>query len=296
MHQRRACRKLEERFLELRRDRTSGANRFKKDEAIDIQQFVSKVNSEYKDRFEEGTFHELWAFARQRHLAYTKEQEGDLIQFIQESLGLEVVADEDGTLGVEILDHSAGQYRFKRGRQHAIERKQREGFQDKAAAVERFESLASKRSIRSEEGGTSSFHPIGITSPQEKFSGCSLAEIDDDAGSECSEAMRLAFEPTPITPKSAAKSCRPASMGRPPSPALSRASAASASTASATLARGTSSARFGATTGGGEEDPVGDGAKKRRKTSKECILETTQSLLEKTSEDFGPPWTRNRRL
>ena len=61
---------LDGKFLDLRRDRVSGENVHNEDEVIDAKLFCSKSKTTFQERFEEGTFHELWSFCKIRKLPF----------------------------------------------------------------------------------------------------------------------------------------------------------------------------------------------------------------------------------
>lgn len=145
--ERRKCAALDEKYDSLRKDRTSGENQFKDEEMIDVKAFIAKQDKDYSDRFEEGTFHELWSFVKRRRLDFDPEVEGDqekAMEYIEKELNMEIVVDDDGVCGVEILDHEPGQYRFKRGRESSTSMRKEEHHRNKAEAKERFQQLQSK--------------------------------------------------------------------------------------------------------------------------------------------------------
>ena len=137
-------RAVDDKFAEFRGARVRGENSYSKADKLDVKTLVSKQSSDYVDRYEEGSFVELWVFARQRGLKFGKRQTRELTEYVQETLGMNVKSDDDGTVGVEILDHNKGQYRFRRGiRNEAVIEKQ-EQYDNKHLANDRFQMLAGK--------------------------------------------------------------------------------------------------------------------------------------------------------
>jgi len=283
---RKQCTELDERFLVLRRDRASGENKHKNEEKIDVARYVEKIKSKYKDRFEEGTFHRLWSFARMRRLPYKEGeagQEAALTRYVEETLGLTVVEDEDGNRGVEILDHAEGQYRFKRGKRTEIADKRQEKLEDKLLAKERFDVLSSKMGENLSMVG----HMPGRPSASDEKSELHLT-VDDDAASVASSMHSSKCVVSTTSPGPAASDATtvpgvPASVrGGGGSVALTRANS------SASLGQHATEQKEGVGAPGAD---AAAGAKKRRKTSHEFVMETAVTLLKKT--EFDMAWEKH---
>lgn len=141
--ERRASRAVDDRFTELRADKVRGEKKFHKDEAVDVKRLAEKKKSTFDERYEEGTFYELRAYARKCGLDDFAD-DSDLIQHLQDKFGLQVREDADGTLGVEVVDQDASQYRFKRGRRAEASTIKRESYTDKRTEAERVSDWASQ--------------------------------------------------------------------------------------------------------------------------------------------------------
>ncbi len=106
---------------------------------IDVQALIEKTTRDFNDRYTEGTFTELSAFCEQRRLKYAPpsdaEEHFELLAYIQDKLNLTVAPDKDGIVGVEILDHNPGQYRFRRGVSDSVASKKTEVYQPGAVAA-----------------------------------------------------------------------------------------------------------------------------------------------------------------
>ena len=70
--QRNKCRALDDRFTELRVDRVTGEGKSNQDSQVDVEPLLNNDDETYSDRFEEGTFHESWAFAEKRRLQFKR--------------------------------------------------------------------------------------------------------------------------------------------------------------------------------------------------------------------------------
>lgn len=109
---------------------------------VDVAALVKKSNKAFKEDFEEGTFQRLEAFARQRNLAHFPV---DMLKaHIEHKLGLEVIEDEYGNVGVDIPDQNDGEYRWKRGRKKAVGTAKHESYTSKETAEERYQNLLDK--------------------------------------------------------------------------------------------------------------------------------------------------------
>ena len=174
IEQRKACKRLDERFLELRRDRVSGQNLYKREEIIDVSHFIKTVDTDFQYMYQEGTFHELWAFARQRRLPFEQGKAGHQEALVAHlgTLGLTVATDRDGVPGVEILDHNPGQYRFKRGKSTQVQAVKREAFEDKDLARDRCENLQAKHGFTSTLG-----LPAAVPLAQDRRSYCQIVHV-----------------------------------------------------------------------------------------------------------------------
>lgn len=72
LENRKQSKTLDEKFLELRRARACG-DKYKhksEEDVVDVERFISKDKPQYDDRYESGTFYELWSFAKLRRLPF----------------------------------------------------------------------------------------------------------------------------------------------------------------------------------------------------------------------------------
>jgi hypothetical protein len=76
-------RAVDDKFSELRGERVRGEVSYSKAEKLDVKTLVSKQSSDYVDRYEEGSFVELWAFAHQRGLKFGKQQTRELTEYVR---------------------------------------------------------------------------------------------------------------------------------------------------------------------------------------------------------------------
>ena len=196
---RRKCIQLDNKFCDLRRATVRGEGKYvQKAEVVDYKQFVESIEKVFDDRYEEGLFTELWAFARNRNLADRFQgNEGGLVEYLQESLGLTVTKDKAGIVGVEVLDHQAGSYRFRRGASSQVVKRKTETADGKEDANERFEMKKAKMASRVGSGlpSTRGFQQHGVPD------GVHPENDDDDAcdpptptlepaDEQCSESMK----------------------------------------------------------------------------------------------------------
>lgn len=164
---RKDSRALDDRYHELRADRVRGENQYKSAEQVDVQSYVKKSRAQFNELFQEGTFHELWAFAALRRLPFDHKRDGDeerLKQHITEQLRMDVVQDAQGVWGVEVLDHGTGQYRFRRGLADKVERTKREQYDNKDMERERVAMLNQKQQ---DAGG--GWRPLSLHGHQDGF-------------------------------------------------------------------------------------------------------------------------------
>eukprot|EP00428_Durinskia_dybowskii_P010576 CAMPEP_0170310330 /NCGR_PEP_ID=MMETSP0116_2-20130129/55649_1 /TAXON_ID=400756 /ORGANISM="Durinskia baltica, Strain CSIRO CS-38" /LENGTH=80 /DNA_ID=CAMNT_0010562601 /DNA_START=60 /DNA_END=298 /DNA_ORIENTATION=- len=64
-------RSLDDKFHDLRGERVRGETMYKHEEKVDVAAYVSKSKRQFVQRYEEGTFFELTAFAAKRGIKYS---------------------------------------------------------------------------------------------------------------------------------------------------------------------------------------------------------------------------------
>eukprot|EP00959_Pyramimonas_sp_CCMP1952_P132196 2764121-Pyramimonas_sp.AAC.1 len=79
MQKRQENQDLDNHYYDLRRDRASGGTKFKDQQKMKVDQWVSKRKEEFDEDFIEGTWMELYAFADQRRIQGFK-NEDDLVE------------------------------------------------------------------------------------------------------------------------------------------------------------------------------------------------------------------------
>ena len=183
---------------------------------------------------------------------------------------MEVKEDPDGLLGVEVLDQSSGQYRFKRGMKDSVKLVKREGYADDSGGVckERFEQLKNKHS--QQFGGILARRGCeqhGVRSPSPQHS----ARAFDSA-----HEPRLALTETPSVSTASGSSVRGGGTCTSGGPKQS------ASPGSGSSVRGGRTC-----TSGGK--PLDDSAKKKRWSTSEVTIEAAQALLDKTENETTWP-------
>ena len=107
---------------------------------------MQKKEQQFEQEFETGSFCELWAFARKRHLdqKFKPDEEDALTDYIKEQLGMIVREDDNGILGVDTPDQGVGEYRYKRGRGSEVSKMVNHKVDDKGKLDERFEGMCDK--------------------------------------------------------------------------------------------------------------------------------------------------------
>lgn len=128
--------------LHVRGKRVRGEDKGSKVTKVDLALIVKKSDKAFKENFEEGTFQRIEAFAKQRKLEHLPIQL--LKAHIEYKLGLEVVEDEYGNVGVNIPDQNEGAYRWRRGRKATVGASKNETYDTKEAAAERYQNLLDK--------------------------------------------------------------------------------------------------------------------------------------------------------
>ena len=96
----RQTREVEDKCVELRIARVRGYDSYARTEFVDCDTIVKKNEADYDDRYEEGTFTELWAWARKRNLKFSRPDEEDLLKEHVRSLGFNLTQDKAGVVGV----------------------------------------------------------------------------------------------------------------------------------------------------------------------------------------------------
>ena len=306
---RKSCRPLDDKFTELRLDRQSGEKKFQDQEEVDTEKFIDKVKESFHDRFEEGTFHEIWSFAGKRNLKY--DNEADLIDHIESKLGMNVVEDEEGNLGVEILDHDPGQYRFRRGRGERRKMVKREKYGKEAdpIAKERFEQGRAKLEAnataqnvgflslqgRQEAWAQGPVHSEDEADAQAQSCGSkastSRALRGLLAGSDTQESGAAGYHPSSHSRASTPSAHGAGSVSTPPPPV---ASIARPCLSSQKQLADKSSAR--SNTGSVTADEEGPGRKKRR-CAAEHVIDSATELFKSAQERWSWPaqWENKNR-
>ena len=238
--------------------------------------------------------------------------EADLEDHVTNKLNLEIVTDEDGVKGVEIVDSNAGTYRFKRARLLRVSKGGHEVYEDKGVAEERYADLAAKQALRvgggraeipgllASDDGVKLLHvgrfcPAALEGPEVARA---RSVADDESSSDVADSSTADGHDA-----SAVGSVVQSSQTPPLSAPVLRQSAA----VPAESSRGRSSAperkRPHSVVASSSPDG-GDGStcgrqKKRRRGNAEFVKETAQQLLDSTesSMDFSGHWqsaTRRR--
>lgn len=145
---------VDDKFTELRAGRVRGETMYQFAENVEIEKLVKRSHRDFAERYVEGTFTSLRAFCAQRGLEYPDSDDEDgyenLVHHIKSKLRLTVTKDKDGTVGVEVLDHQPGQYRFRRGQGDQVSTTKNERFDHDAKvgndlAKDRHRELAQKQ-------------------------------------------------------------------------------------------------------------------------------------------------------
>ena len=286
LEKRRACPALDEKFFELRRDRISGEGKYQHQETIDVERFIEKTSSHYDDRFEEGTFHELWSFAESRRLPFKRGQEGELIQHIEEKLDKRVIEDEDGVVGVEIMDSPPGQYRFKRGKKTAIGATRKEKFNNKEALTDCWETMQSKAALaQGPKLEMKGFRPFSSKGASD--SAGPPDETQTDFGDLCPATL------PPLRSRDAAlaqaQACRPELQARAHPQVKSLAALRGLAAKLGSQGTGTASTRSGSPRYDDDEDTqtsTGASSRKKRRSAHCAVLESTQAFLQKVESEM----------
>lgn len=141
-------RAVDDRFCELRLARVRGDDKYTMAQEVVVEELVAKRESMFDERYQEGTFFELYAYARKLGLdnaLFEDKNKDELIQHLESRYKLKVTEDRDGTVGVEVVGEDAGQYRFKRGKKNEAAKEKKEDYKDnKEMRDERFDNLCDK--------------------------------------------------------------------------------------------------------------------------------------------------------
>ncbi|CAK0909316.1 unnamed protein product [Prorocentrum cordatum] len=135
MQKRQENQDLDNHYYDLRRDRASGGTKFKDQQKMKVDQWVSKRKEEFDEDFIEGTWMELYAFADQRRIQGFK-NEDDLVEVIKSKWPhFRVAFNKAGILGVAdtVSLHKSERHASKAMNEEAFENARLKKFGDKAA-------------------------------------------------------------------------------------------------------------------------------------------------------------------
>ena len=154
---------VDDKFWELRADLVGERNELKAEGHVNIQQLILKSKETFGERFVTGTFVPLGEFAEKRRLKY--EDEDTLGKLIAAKYPeYEVVTDANGVLGVEILDQTGSEYKFKRGARESTRLMKKKTFASKADAEEDFAMSVAKTEQKADLARARSAHEVGCGS------------------------------------------------------------------------------------------------------------------------------------
>ena len=157
---------VDDKFWELRADLVGERNELKAEGHVSIQLLILKSKETFGERFVTGTFVPLGEFAEKRRLKY--EDEDTLGKLIAAKYPeYEVVTDANGVLGVEILDQTGSEYKFKRGARESTRLMKKKTFASKADAEEDFAMSVAKTEQKADLARARSAHEVGCGSPVE---------------------------------------------------------------------------------------------------------------------------------
>lgn len=301
-------RELDDKFHEYRMDRVRGLKKFGKEQEAVVERIIKQENKQFVERYEEGTFFSLLAFAEKHHIRFNSEEE--LKRHIG-AMGFTIIADTDGSLGVEVMDAKPGQYRIRRGKADVVTTAKAEVYESKDMQEERFEQLKDKL-FEAEFGPSQPIGDLGrnaasastqpthppTTQVMQDGDDAGAHEEDSDACGEEEDDDDHLFE-TPRTKQTRGRSLGPsmASFRSRSSTISGRSAARSAMVASsAGLHRGASTppsikrrpeTAASLDTGHREGDDMQSERRKRKKCSSQVVTDSVHNLLAKTEAQMS---------
>ena len=137
---------VDQRFTELRADRVIGENKLKlgaKTGKMKVSELV-KEDKKYNKTFQSGYFTCLPELCSQQYIPYTPDRLAELVHYIEETFGVEVIEDEAGVIGIDTPDCGSGSYRWERGSEASVRKRAKYSFNEKESLNETFEHFKGK--------------------------------------------------------------------------------------------------------------------------------------------------------
>ena len=149
---------LNDTFLEMRKDRVqTGGEKFQHLEKTTAEAHIARIEAAFKEKYNEGTFLSVMAFARQRHLPTEGRSYEEIKQEIVDKFNKDIVVDDDGVEGIASMDLDFGSdvvaYRFKAGKKMEVVKSGSEKYDSKQMVCGRFDYLATAPSSKKLGGG-----------------------------------------------------------------------------------------------------------------------------------------------